>query len=155
MTVGTPTDAGPAAAGPTAPAARGRFSAADAALLGGGAVLTAAIAAAATRRPSAAVGLLAVVALTAVVIFGRKRFARARVGTLLTALLVSLPLLALLGPSFALPAAPQAFLFRIVLAVVDLRRHLLPAVAPRPDAVRRQGPCCCRRCCGSPGCCSA
>ncbi len=137
MTVGTPTDAGRAAAGPTAPAARGRFSAADAALLGGGAVLTAAIAAAATRRPSAAVGLLAVVALTAVVVFGRKRFARARVGTLLTALLVSLPLLALLGPSFALPAVPQAFLFRIVLAVVVyagicyllLRRDPMPFAA--------------------------
>ena len=56
---------------------------------------------------------------------------------MLTALLVSLPLLALLGPSFALPAVPQAFLFRIVLAVVVyagvcyllLRRDPMPFAA--------------------------
>jgi teichuronic acid biosynthesis protein TuaE len=102
---------------PQAPAGR-RFPAGDAAVLGGGAVLTALVAAAASRQPVAAAGLLVVVALGAAVLLGRKRLARARVGGLLTVLLVSLPLLALLGPSFALPAAPQAFLFRIVLAVV-------------------------------------
>ena len=95
----------------------GRHSAADAALLGGGAVLTAAVAAAATCSPLAALALLVAVALAAVVVLGRERIARARVGTVLTALLVSLPVLALLGPSFALPSVPQAFLFRIVLAV--------------------------------------
>ncbi len=137
MTVGTPSDSGHAAARPPAPAARGRFSAADAALLGGGAVLTAVIAAAATRRPAAAVGVLVVLALAAAVLLGRERLARARVGTLLTALLLSLPVLALLGPSFALPAVPQAFLFRIVLAVVIyagvcyllLRRDPMPFAA--------------------------
>jgi teichuronic acid biosynthesis protein TuaE len=96
----------------------GRFTAADAALLGGGAVLTAAIAAAATRQPAAALGLLVLVAFAAAVLLGRGRLARTSVGDVLTALLVSLPVLALLGPSFALPAVPQAFLFRIVLAVV-------------------------------------
>ena len=137
MTAGSPSDAGRAAAGSPAPAAPGRFSAADAALLGGGAVLTAVIAAAATRRPTAAIALLVVVALAAAVLLGRERLARARAGTLLTALLVSLPLLALLGPSFALPAVPQAFLFRIALAVVIyagicyllLRRDPIPFAA--------------------------
>jgi teichuronic acid biosynthesis protein TuaE len=94
------------------------FSAADAALIGGGAVLTALIAAAATRQLLAAAGLLVLIALVAFVVLGRERLARTSVGAVLTALLVSLPVLALLGPSFALPQAPQAFLFRIVLAVV-------------------------------------
>ncbi len=114
-----------------------RFSAADGALIGGGAAITAVIAAAATRRPAAAVGLLVVVALVAGVLLGRERLARAHVGAVLTGLLVSLPLLALLGPSFALPQVPQAFLFRIVLAVVVyagscyllLRRDPMPFAA--------------------------
>ena len=103
-------------------AARGRrprLGRGDAALLAGGAALTALLAAAATRAPPPPpCSSLARVALAALLLLGRKRIARTRVGAVLTALLVSLPLLALLGPSFALPAAPQAFLFRIVLAVV-------------------------------------
>ena len=121
----------------TPPAAQPRLYAADVALLAGGAVVTAVVAAAATRRPAAAVALLAVAALAAAVLLGRERLARARVGTVLTALLVSLPLLALLGPSFALPPVPQAFLFRVVLAVVVyagvcyllLRRDPMPFAA--------------------------
>jgi hypothetical protein len=105
-------------AGRRDPAPGGRFSAADAALLGGGAVLTALVAAASTRSPLAAAALLVAIALVAAVILGRRRLARASVGAVLTALLVSLPVLALLGPSFALPVFPQAFLFRLVLAVV-------------------------------------
>ncbi len=103
--------------GPAA-AAGPRFTRADAALLAGGAALTALLAAAATMRPTAAIALVAVIAVAALVLLNRERIARTRVGTVLTALLVSLPALALLGPSFALPAVPQAFLFRIVLAVV-------------------------------------
>ena len=115
-----------------------RFSAADAALLGGGALLTAAIAVAAARSPLAAVALLVVVALAAAVILGRERLARAGVGTVLTALLVSLPVLALLGPSFALPQVPQAFLFRIVLAVVVYAGacYLLVRRDPMPFAAK-------------------
>ncbi len=116
MTAGSPEGA---AAGPHGgAAARSRFSAGDAVLLAAGAALTAVLAAAATRSPTAALGLLAVIALAALLLLGRERIARTGVGTVLTALLVSLPVLALLGPSFALPAAPQAFLFRLVLAVV-------------------------------------
>src|SRR5690606_29428636 len=100
------------------PSAGGRFSAADAALIGGGAVLTVAVAAAAARSAFAAAALLVLIALVAAVVLGRERLARTSVGAVLTALLVSLPVLSLLGPSFALPVFPQAFLFRIVLAVV-------------------------------------
>jgi len=95
-----------------------RFSAADVALIGGGALITALVAAAATRKPLYALALLVVLAVVATVLLGRERLARARAGSVVTALVVSLPVLALLGPSFALPVAPQAFLFRVVLAIV-------------------------------------
>jgi len=125
MTAGSPSGA-PAGAGPGRAAAESgraasagpRFGRGDAALVAGGAALTALLAAAATARPTAAIGLAAVIAFAALVLLNRERIARTRIGAVLTALLVSLPMLALLGPSFALPAAPQAFLFRIVLAVV-------------------------------------
>jgi hypothetical protein len=141
MTASSPPGAN-AGAGDTSPGARRavgrtRPSASDAALLAGGAALTAVVAATATRSPTAAGALLVVVALAALVLLNRERIARARIGTVLTALLISLPVLALLGPSFALPAAPQAFLFRIVLAVVLyagacyllLRREPMPFAA--------------------------
>ncbi len=119
------------------PSSGGHFSAADAALVGGGAVLTAAVAAAATRSALAAAALLVLTGLVAIVVLGRERLARASTGSVLTALLISLPVLSLLGPSFALPVFPQAFLFRIVLAVVLyagacyllLRRDPLPFAA--------------------------
>jgi len=133
---GADAGAGGTTAGPSA--ARSHFSAGDAALLVGGAVLTAVVAAAATRSPAAAAGLLLVVALAALVILGRERIARTSVGTVLTALLVSLPVLALLGPSFALPAVPQAFLFRIALAVVIYAGacYLLVRRGPMPFAAK-------------------
>ena len=127
------------AAGPRGgAAARSRFTAADAALLAGGAALTAVVAAAATRRPAAAIALLVVVAFAASFLLSRKHLARASVGGVLTALLVSLPLLALLGPSFALPSVPQAFLFRIVLAVVVLAGicYVLVRRDPMPFAAK-------------------
>jgi len=114
MTVSSETGAG----GGTPSRAPHRFSAADVALIGGGALMTAAVAAAATRKPLYALALLVVLAFVAAVLLGRKQLAGTRAGNVVTALLVSLPLLALLGPSFAAPFAPQAFLFRVVLAVV-------------------------------------
>jgi hypothetical protein len=124
-------------AGRGTPARATRISAADVALVGGGGVLTAAVAAAATRSALAAAAALLVIALVAVVVLGRERLARTSVGAVLTALLVSLPVLSLLGPSFALPVLPQAFLFRIVLAIVIyagacyllLRRDPMPFAA--------------------------
>lgn len=120
MTVDSPKNArsSKSHAGPPRTPAGGRLRAADVVLVTGGVVITAAVAAAATRHLTVALAFLIVLALAAALILGRQRLARARVDVILTALLVSLPLLALLGPSFALPALPQAFLFRIVLAVV-------------------------------------
>lgn len=117
--------------------ATGRFSPVDAALLAGGALAAAAAGALATRSPATALGLVAVLTVSATVLLGRRRLAAMRIGAILTALLVSLPVLALLGPSFALPAVPQAFVFRVVLAVVlytgvaylVLRRDPLPFAA--------------------------
>ncbi len=138
MTVGSPSKAGRTATRPPAPVAPSHFTAADAALLGGGILLTALIAAAATRHPAAAAAVLAAIALVAAVVLGRGRLARVRVGKLLTALLVSLPLLALLGPSFALPGVPQAFLFRVILAVVVYAGicYLLVRRDPMPFAAK-------------------
>ena len=115
-----------------------RISAADAALVGGGGLLTAAVAAAAARSMLAAGAALLVIALVAVAVLGRERLARSSVGAVLTALLVSLPVLSLLGPSFALPAFPQAFLFRIVLAVVIYAGacYLLLRRGPMPFAAK-------------------
>jgi cell division protein FtsW (lipid II flippase) len=111
MRPGTHADGAPPSRAP-------RRYAADAALIGGGALLTAAVTAAASRKPLDALALLVVLAFAATVLLGRGRLARTTTGSVLTALLVSLPLLALLGPSFALPQAPQEFLFRVVLGVV-------------------------------------
>ncbi len=102
----------------SAPPTPPRIGPGDAVVLVGGAVLTIAVAAVGTRAPLVAGGLLLALALGAVLLLGRRRLARISVGGLLTALVVSLPLLALLGPSFALPVAPQAFLFRVVLLLV-------------------------------------
>ena len=115
------------------PPTRPRIGPGDAAVLVGGAVLTIAVAAVGTRAPLVAGGLLLALALGAVLLLGRRRLARISVGGLLTALVVSLPLLALLGPSFALPVAPQAFLFRCLLYTSpsprDRTRHRMPSSA--------------------------
>ncbi len=101
----------------TTPAAH-HFSAADAALLAGGGALTIVVAAALTRRPLEGMALLAVLGVAALVVLNRRRLAGIDLGALLVVGLVLLPATALLGPSFALPGYPQAFLFRIVLVLV-------------------------------------
>ncbi len=128
-----------ASAGPrTAAAPDGRrFTRTDAALLAGGAALTVGSAAALTRRPREGLALLVVLAVVALILLNRERLARIEVGALLVVGLVVLPAAALLGPSFAIPGFPQAFLFRIVLALVIavgvtylvLRRAPLPFAA--------------------------
>src|SRR5665648_162376 len=107
------------AAPPTAPApARPRLTRTDAGLIAAGAGLTVLFAAALTRRPLEGLALLVVLAVVALVLLNRERLARMDVGALLVVGLVVLPAAALLGPSFAIPGFPQAFLFRIVLALV-------------------------------------
>lgn len=91
----------------------------DAALLGLGAVVAVvALAAAVVQQPLAGGALLAGVALAAVILLERERLARLRIADLLVVGSLSLPLLALLGPSFALPALPQLFAYRVVLIAV-------------------------------------
>src|SRR5665647_703467 len=126
------------AAPPTAPApARPRLTRTDAGLIAAGAGLTVLFAAALTRRPLEGLALLVVLAVVALVLLNRERLARMDVGALLVVGLVVLPAAALLGPSFAIPGFPQAFLFRIVLALVIavgvtylvVRRAALPFAA--------------------------
>jgi hypothetical protein len=114
------------------------MTAADTVLIGGGAAVTALIAAAATRSALAAGALLVLIGLVAIAVLGRRRIAATSAGSVLTALLVSLPMLALLGPSFALPQVPQAFLFRIVLAAVIYAGilYLLVRRDPMPFAAK-------------------
>jgi O-Antigen ligase len=76
------------------------------------------VVAAISRKPLDGLALLATVAVVALVFVAAPRIAHLRVGTLLVAGLMLLPATALLGPSFALPSAPQAFLFRVLLAAV-------------------------------------
>jgi teichuronic acid biosynthesis protein TuaE len=125
------------APGTAAPAPRARFTRTDAAVVAAGVALTALLAAAAARKPLPALGLLVVLAVIAFVLLARPRLARLRVSSLLVAGLVVLPAAALLGPSFAVSAFPQLFLFRLVLAgIVALgvtylivRREPLPFAA--------------------------
>src|SRR5450756_2489777 len=123
---------------PTAPApARRRPTRADAGLIAAGAGLTVLFAAALTRQPLEGLALLVVLAVVALILLNRERLARMDVGALLVVGLVVLPAAALLGPSFAIPGFPQAFLFRIVLALVIavgvtylvVRRAALPFAA--------------------------
>src|SRR5665647_1057386 len=123
---------------PTAPApARRRLTRADAELIAAGAGLTVLFAAALTRQPLEGLALLVVLAVVALILLNRERLARMDVGALLVVGLVVLPAAALLGPSFAIPGFPQAFLFRIVLALVIavgvtylvVRRAALPFAA--------------------------
>lgn len=110
---------GPGAGGtPRGAAARPRPALVDAAVIVAGAALTVVLAAALTRKPREGLALLVAVALVAFVLLARRTLARLNVSSVLVAGLVVLPAAALLGPSFALPAFPQFFLFRLILAAL-------------------------------------
>lgn len=109
----------------------------DATLLVAGAAVTVILAVVIALRPVAGLVLLAAVAFAALVLLVRHRIGRVRVVALIVAGLVSLPLLALLGPSFALPAIPQLFAFRLVLLLVCLVgvTYLIVLTEPLPFAL--------------------
>jgi hypothetical protein len=113
---------------------RGRPS--DAVLFVAGSVVTVALAVTITRRPVAGVVLLTGIVLLAFLLLSWRRVRAVGVGTVLAVGLVSLPLLALLGPSFALPSLPQLFAFRLVLLLVGFvgLTHLIVARRPLPLA---------------------
>lgn len=90
----------------------------DTMLIVAGVVLTVVLSAAAVQRPVVGFGLLAVLALVSLFLPVRHHLARIRIGDMVVAGLIALPLLALLGPSFALPSFPQLFAFRLALALL-------------------------------------
>lgn len=104
----------------------------DAVLVVAGAAATVLLAVAMVQRPPAGLVLVGGVALVAALAMGWGRLCRLPVGQLLIAGLLSLPLLALLGPSFALPAAPQLFAYRVVLLAVGFvgATYLIARPAP-------------------------
>jgi len=91
---------------------------ADFGLLGGGAALTIAFAWGLAAKPlPAAVALLVFAAGAGIALF-RHQIAALRLVPLIAGLALLLPLAALLGPAAGLPAFPQLFAFRLLLAVV-------------------------------------
>jgi len=105
----------PASAGPGgAAASRGR----DATLLAGGAIATVVFALLVAHEPRTGIALLVAGVAVAGVFMGRHSLARHPVVSLVVALALLTPIAALLGPSLSLPALPQAFAFRLLLAAV-------------------------------------
>ena len=90
----------------------------DVALVGAGVALTVVLSAAVAQRSIVGYGLLAALAVVALLLLVRRHWARIRIGDLLIAGLIALPALALLGPSFAHPSFPQLFAFRLLLVLV-------------------------------------
>lgn len=108
---------------PAVTAAAGRPRAAptrsaDAALLAGAAAVTVVLLLLITRDVRTGMATLTLVALVAAAVLARQTIARWRVAKLVTGLALLLPALALLGPSLSLPSLPQAFAFRVGLALV-------------------------------------
>jgi teichuronic acid biosynthesis protein TuaE len=86
----------------------------DTALLLGGAAVTALFTRGFIHRPKLAVAVLAALIFVVVAALSLQRLRRVHLGRLVVGLMLLLPLLALLGPSVALPALPQLFAFRLV-----------------------------------------
>ena len=86
----------------------------DTTLVLGGAAVTVLFARGFVHRPKLALAALAVLLVVAVVTLNLRRLRRVRLGHVVVAFMLLLPLLALLGPSVALPALPQLFAFRVI-----------------------------------------
>lgn len=91
---------------------------ADMALLAGAVVAVIAFVYGFLREPRAALAGLLVLAALAALVLGRRWIARRPVAGILMAAILLVPAAALLGPALALPAVPQAFAFRLLLAFV-------------------------------------
>jgi len=86
----------------------------DATLVLGGAAITVLFARGFVHRPKLALIALAALLVVAVVTLNLRHLRRVRLGHVVVAFLLLLPLMALLGPSVALPALPQLFAFRVI-----------------------------------------
>jgi O-antigen ligase len=89
----------------------------DAALLLAGLVATLLVTVGFVRDPQVTAALLAAALLVAAVVVERRRLARLRFSRVIVALLLLIPLTALIGPSLALPSHPQFFAFRVFTAL--------------------------------------
>jgi hypothetical protein len=90
----------------------------DALLLAGGVAATVVFLLLIARDARTGVAALALAAVAATVVLGRRAIARHPVAAIVTGLALLLPATALLGPSLGLPALPQAFAFRVILVLV-------------------------------------
>jgi hypothetical protein len=102
----------------------------DATLILGGAAVTVLFARGFIHRPKLALAALAVLLVIAVATLNLRRLRRVRLGHAVVAFMLLLPLMALLGPSVALPALPQLFAFRVI-GVVALYLGLTWLIAAR------------------------
>ena len=98
----------------TASDRRTRRRLSDAALILGGAVVTVLFTRGFIHRPKPALAALAALLIVTIVTLNLPRLCRLRLGHVVVALMLLLPLMALLGPSLALPALPQLFAFRVI-----------------------------------------
>jgi O-antigen ligase len=111
---GAPAGRHDAPAGPS----QGRRAGLDVTLLAGAVVVLLGFVYGFMQRPRLAVAALLVLAFAAALALGWRRLARRPVAGLLMAAVLLVPAAALLGPALALPAVPQAFAFRLLLAFV-------------------------------------
>jgi hypothetical protein len=89
----------------------------EAAVLAGAALVTVLFTLGFVRAPLLALAALGLLALVAVVALGRRRQAAASLGRTTWALVLLVPLAALIGPVLALPAFPQLFAFRVLVVI--------------------------------------
>ena len=104
------------------------------------ALLTLAFTYALVHTPRPALAALAVLALVAVVVFGWPLVRRRPFVSLLLGLALLIPPAALLGPIVALPALPQAFAFRVLLALVGFGSLTWLVLSRNSGTPGRRGP---------------
>jgi len=102
----------------TTPVRPGRRRLAELALLGAGAALTLVFAYGLVRKPLPALAALVLLALIAGIALFRREIAAVRLGPLVSGLVLLVPLAALVGSAAGLPAFPQLFAFRLLLAAI-------------------------------------
>jgi teichuronic acid biosynthesis protein TuaE len=124
----------------TAAGRGGRRRLAELAVLGAGAALTLVFAYGLIRKPLPAAAALALLALIAGIALFRREIAAVRLGPLVSGMVLLVPLAALVGSPAAIPAFPQLFAFRLLLAAIAvlglplllLRRSTVSLVRWRP-----------------------
>jgi teichuronic acid biosynthesis protein TuaE len=124
----------------TVPVSGGRRRLAELALLGTGAALTLVFAYGLVRKPLPALAALVLLALIAGIALFRREIAAVRLGPLVSGLVLLVPLAALIGSAAALPAFPQLFAFRLLLAAVAVLGLPLLLLRRRPVSLARWRP---------------